>query len=110
MQSKQSSEKLTLWFPSPVGRIRLSQASTQAPRRFRHRQRPREAVKGVRRSVEVSPTNAAVQAVSLCHWCMITWFATGSLLQDLMWKSGCGGFDLVRLSVEPIGAFGMFPK
>lgn len=39
---------------------------------------------------------------------MITWFATGSLLQDLMWCT-CGGFDLVRCSVEPIGTFGYFP-
>ena len=88
--------------------IRLSQASTQA-RRFRHRQRPREAVKKSA-ECEVSPANAAVQAVSLRHWCMITWFATGSLLQDLDVEVWLWGFDLVRYSVEPIGTLTSFPS
>ncbi len=38
----------------------------------------------------MSAANAEVLPDSLCHWCMIGWFATGWLLQDLMWKSGCG--------------------
>ena len=82
--------------------IRLSQASTQA-RRFRHRQRPREAVKKSA-ECEVSPANAAVQPVPLRHWWMITWFATGSLLQDLMWKSGCGALtwsDILLSQLAP---------
>lgn len=96
VQSEQSSEMLTLCLPrgwgsqdyTASGVLRHSGTAIFGPR-----QRPREAVKEVRRVVELFSghrANAAVQPVSLhVHSTiggMITWFATGSLLQDLIWK------------------------